>query len=133
MIPNPGGWFEIYVQDMNRAKDFYETVFQVSLEHLSIPSAAEGDASEGDMEMWSFPMSKDDYGAPGALIQMEGVPSGAGGTMVYFSCEDCAVVADRAVDNGGSIFREKMSIGKYGFISIVNDTEGNMIGLHSRQ
>lgn len=28
MTHNPVGWFEIYVQDMERAKKFYETVFQ---------------------------------------------------------------------------------------------------------
>jgi hypothetical protein len=34
---------------------------------------------------------------------------------------------------GGRIERPKMSIGEYGFISMVYDTEGNMIGLHSMQ
>ena len=53
------------------------------------------------------------------------------GTLVYFACEDCAVEAARADENGGSIFIEKMSIGEHGFISLVYDTEGNMIGLHS--
>jgi hypothetical protein len=28
---NPVGWFEIYVQDMDRAKAFYEMVFGVQL------------------------------------------------------------------------------------------------------
>jgi predicted enzyme related to lactoylglutathione lyase len=40
---------------------------------------------------------------------------------------------DRAVEFGGSIQRGKMSIGEYGFISLVYDTEGNMFGLHSVQ
>jgi len=131
MKPNPVGWFEIYVQDIERAKRFYETVFQTTLEQL--PSAPGGHSCEGEMEMWMFPMSEQVYGAPGALVQMEGVPSGGGGTMVYFTCEDCAIEAARAAENGGSVFREKMPIGEYGFISIVNDTEGNMIGLHSMQ
>jgi len=131
--PNPVGWFEIYVQDMDRARIFYETVFQTTLERLPAPPSPEGDPCEGNMEMWTFPMSEQDYGAPGALIRMEGIPSGAGGTMVYFRCEDCAIEAARATDSDGSIFREKMPIGEYGFIAIVKDTEGNMIGLHSMQ
>jgi predicted enzyme related to lactoylglutathione lyase len=133
MKPNPVGWFEIYVEDMARAKSFYETVFERTLEQLPSPPGSEDEACEDDMEMWMFPMSEEGYGAAGALIQMEGVPSGCGGTMVYFSCEDCAVEAARAAENGGSIFREKMPIGEYGFIAIVKDTEGNMIGLHSMQ
>lgn len=28
---NPVGWFEIYVSDMERAKNFYSTVFQYAL------------------------------------------------------------------------------------------------------
>ena len=133
MKPNPVGWFEIYVQDMDRARIFYETVFQTTLDKLSAPPSPEGDPGEGNMEMWKFSMSEQDYGAAGALIRMEGIPSGAGGTMVYFSCEDCAVEAARVTDSGGSVFREKMPIGEYGFIAIVKDTEGNMIGLHSMQ
>jgi len=37
MKANPVGWFEIYVQDMNRARRFYETVFQGKLEKLDSP------------------------------------------------------------------------------------------------
>jgi uncharacterized protein len=121
MSPNPVGWFEIYVQDMERAKAFYEAVFQGKLEQISTP----------DMEMWAFPMSEQGYGAAGALAKMEGSASGGSGTLVYFKCEDCAVEAARAAEHGGRIFKEKMSIGKYGFIALVFDTEGNMIGLHS--
>jgi len=121
MSPNPVGCFEIYVQDMERAKAFYEAVFQGKLEQISTP----------DMEMWAFPMSEQGYGAAGALAKMEGSASGGSGTLVYFKCEDCAVETARAAEHGGRIFKEKMSIGKYGFIALVFDTEGNMIGLHS--
>ena len=67
----------------------------------------------------------------GALVKMEGKDSGAGGTIIYFSCADCAVEAGRAAQHGGKVVKEKFSIGQYGFIAFVEDTEGNMIGLHS--
>ena len=128
-LSNPVVWFEIYVQNMERAKAFYEVVLAVELEKMPAPT------EEMNMEMWSFPADKDaaktTYGACGMLVKMEGVPSGCGGTLVYFACEDCAVEAARATENGGSIFKEKKSIGEHGFISLVYDTEGNMIGLHS--
>ncbi|RNC68060.1 MAG: VOC family protein [Desulfuromonadales bacterium] len=123
MDNNPVGWFEIYVQNMTRAKAFYESVFEVTLQELKSPG----------IEMWAFPMATDRTGAGGALVKMEGVPSGGNSTMVYFSCRDCAVEASRAAQHGGRVHREKMSIGQYGFISLVIDTEGNMIGLHSLQ
>lgn len=51
--------------------------------------------------------------------------------LVYFSCADCAIEAGRVAASGGKIKSEKMSIGQYGFIALVFDSEGNIIGLHS--
>jgi predicted enzyme related to lactoylglutathione lyase len=59
------------------------------------------------------------------------VPSGGNSTLVYFSCEDCAVEESRVEQAGGRIFKKKFSIGQYGFIALVHDTEGNMVGLYS--
>lgn len=126
MLFNSVGWFEIYVQDMPRAKRFYEAVFGVALTKLDNPLSS-------PVELWAFPMEKDAYGAPGALVKMEGCPSGPGGTLVYFSCADCAVEAAKAKAAGGQIFKEKFAIGQYGFIALVQDTESNLIGLHSMQ
>jgi hypothetical protein len=126
MKSNPVGWFEIYVQDMPRAKAFYETVFEGVLTPLANPDPK----GFADMEMWAFPSSMDGYGACGALVKMPGCPSG-GGTMVYFTCADCAVEAARAAANGGKVVSEKMSIGEHGFIAVMSDTEGNIVGLHS--
>lgn len=134
MKPNPVVWFEIYVQDMERAKAFYEAVLGTRLQRLPAPSGSDGSSAGFEMEMWAFPMEQacdKGYGAAGALVQMSAVPSGPGGTMVYFSCDDCAVEASRAPDSGGSVFRDKMPIGEHGFIAIISDTEGNMVGLHS--
>ena len=124
MNGNPVGWFEIYVNDMARARAFYESVFQTKLDLLETPIPG--------MEMWAFPMHMENYGAAGALVRMEEVESGGCGPMIYFSCEDCAVEAARATAAGGTVEREKMSIGQYGFIAFIIDTEGNRIGLHSR-
>ena len=126
---NSVGWFELYVQDMARARAFYEAVFGIALEALKLPDG--GDGGDNGLEMWSFPGDMDRYGANGALCRMPGVPSGPGGTLVYFACEDCGATAARIPDAGGRVHREKMSIGEYGFIVLAFDTEGNMIGLHS--
>ena len=80
---------------------------------------------------WNFPMEQGKTGAGGALCRMEGAPSGGMGTLIYFSCQDCAVEAKKAAASGGKIFKDKFSIGQYGQIALVTDTEGNMIGLHS--
>ena len=122
MKNNPVGWFEIYVQDMARAKKFYESVFQIKLEILQ---------SGVELEMWSFPSAMDRFGASGSLVKMDGFPSGGNSTLVYFSCTDCAIEAGRVAASGGAIQKDKFSIGEYGFIALCFDTEGNMFGLHS--
>lgn len=118
---NPVCWFEIYVQDMARARAFYEAVLGITLQPLEGPGP----------EMLAFPMDSEHYGAGGALVRMPGVASGGNSTLVYFSCEDCAVEAARAAARGGRVEREKMSIGQYGAIALAVDTEGNLFGLHS--
>lgn len=126
MQRKPVGWFEIYVQDMRRAKAFYEAVFACKLEKLESP--------EPDLEMWAFPGPMDEgNGTSGALVKMEGFGPSGGGTIVYFMCDDCAVEAGRVVPGGGTVMKEKLPIGPYGFIALVNDSEGNIIGLHSMQ
>jgi uncharacterized protein len=121
---NPVGWFEIYVKDMGRARKFYEGVFETKLDRIGPP---DGD----DLEMWAWSGDQSSYGTPGALVKMKETPPGGFGTLVYFVCDDCAVQEARVPKHGGRIHRAKMSIGPYGFISLVVDTEGNMFGLHS--
>ena len=123
---NTVGWFEIYVEDMERAKNFYESVFRVELEKLPNPTTM-----ENDIEMWSFPGDMDNYGAYGSLVKMPGFSSGKNSILIYFSCENCATEELRIKKFGGKIEKSKFSIDKYGFISLAYDTEGNRIGLHS--
>jgi uncharacterized protein len=118
---NPVGWFEIYVQDMDRAKRFYETVLCLTLDRLSVDAP----------EMWTFPSAMDAPGTGGSLVRAAGVPSGGNSTLVYFNCEDCAAEAGRVEAAGGKLVRDKFSIGQYGYVALAQDTEGNMIGLHS--
>lgn len=121
MAQNPVGWFEIYVQDMERAKGFYQTVLQTTFERLNSP----------EVEMWAFPMDMGKGGASGSLVRMPGFPSGGNSTLVYFNCADCATEAGRVAKAGGRLQKEKFSIGEYGFVALAIDTEGNMFGLHS--
>lgn len=129
MISNPVVHFEIYVDDISRARAFYEAVLETRLEHMSNPTP------EIEMEMWFFPMDKEtgmsSYGSGGMLVKMDGFAPGVGGTLVYFTCDDCAVRVARAEANGGILIQEKTSIGGNGFYALAKDSEGNLIGFHS--
>jgi predicted enzyme related to lactoylglutathione lyase len=97
---------------MNRARAFYESMLATRLAKMESPIPG--------MEMWTFPWQENGTGASGALIKMEGCLSGGVGTLVYFACVDCGVEAKRAAANGGRIFKDKFSIGKYGFIALLD-------------
>ena len=117
------GWFDIYVDDMDRAAAFYEGVLKQKLEKIGDPT--------GETQMMSFPGDMKSYGASGALVKSNHSRPGMGGTMVYFSVEDCSVEESRVVAAGGKIVRPKFSIGEFGWVTLCEDTEGNMFGLNS--
>jgi hypothetical protein len=124
---NPVVWFEIYVDDLNRAKKFYETVFKLELKEMPLP-----ETSEDSMKMLFFPNDMESKNtASGALVKMEGFEAGNNSTIVYFMSEDCGIEEARIKGAGGSVFKPKMSLGEYGFMVLAADTEGNMIGIHS--
>lgn len=124
---NPFTWVEIYVDDMSRAQQFYETVLQISMVPMPTPGGMD------DLEMVSFPWVQGGVNATGALCKTSTIKPGSGGTLVYFACIDCAEESSRVAGAGGQVLQEKFPIGEHGFCSIVMDTEGNTIGLHSRQ
>lgn len=118
------GWFDIYVEDMDRAQTFYETVLDTTL-------SAMDDPNDPTAQMRAFGDDHVSHGAGGALVKLAYAQPGPGGSMVYFSCDDCSVEAARAERAGGSVVRPKFSIGEHGNVAIITDTEGNMVGLHS--
>lgn len=125
-MSNPVCWFEIYVNDMDRAKKFYESLFNLQLTQLSDPN-------DTSMEMWTFPSDMTQYGATGSLVKMDGMPVGGNSTVIYFSSEDCAIEEAKIEAVGGQIRQAKMSIGEHGHIVLGLDTEGNLFGIHSMQ
>jgi len=126
---NPVVWFEIYVDDLERAKIFYEKVLSTNLIELPMPELPD---DEADMKMLFFPMEMEGEGASGALVKMNGVKAGGNSTMVYFGSKDCSIEESRIEDAGGDVIKPKQSIGEFGFMVLANDTEGNMFGVHSQ-
>lgn len=120
-------WFEIYVQDIQKAKAFYEAVLNVEMFDLIVPV----DDEELDFQMIAFPYDENKPGSGGAIVAAKGIPSGGNGTMVYFSCDDCAIEEKRVISAGGQILKSKFSIGEFGYCTVCSDIDGNAFGLHS--
>jgi len=123
---NMVGWFEIPVADMDRAKKFYDAVFQVDIKLQDF----------GDTKMGWFPADHGKPGASGSLIKNKDwyQPSERDGVLVYFNSKDVQEELDRIESNGGKIVQAKTQISPdIGYMAVFLDTEGNRIALHSRQ
>ena len=120
------GWFEIPVQDMDRAIKFYEAVFKCSLNKQLM----------GDLQMAWFPWDETGLGAGGSLVYHKEFykPSGEYGALVYFSSEDCSVELARVEKAGGKIHTSKRLIAPdIGYMGVFFDSEGNRVAIHSRK
>ena len=120
---NAIGWFELPVSDMERAKEFYEAVFDITITVHDL----------GGFVMGWFPNAQGKPGATGSLVKHEMYsPSETAGPLIYFSCEDVAEELGRVESAGGAILRPKTQIGEgHGFMALLRDSEGNRIALHS--
>ena len=70
-------------------------------------------------------------GPGGAIVKIDEVQPGPGGTLLYFDCKDVDIELGRVEKAGGKIIRPKLDIGEFGCIAFIQDTEGNMLGLRS--
>jgi len=127
MKNNMVGWFEIPVNDMEKAIDFYEKVFDIKMErHLM-----------GELDMAWFPMVEDGQGAPGSLVKNPNfyIPS-IDGPLLYLTAQsgDLSNELARVEPAGGKVVQDKKQISEeYGYMAVIMDTEGNRVALHSRK
>lgn len=116
-------WFEIAVTDFERAKKFYETIFDIEM-NVNIMQG---------YKMAFFPT--EDGKVSGAICYGEGyIPSG-GGALLYLNANpDLNLVLDRTSLAGGKIIVPKTIIGEdMGYYAFIVDTEGNRMALHSER
>ena len=118
------GWFEIPVANMDRAKKFYDTVFQIEI----------GVQDFGGVQMGWFPYAEGKSGAAGSLIKNAAyIPSDTKGVLIYFSSADTNSELDRVEAAGGKVIQPKTQISPdIGYMALFIDTEGNRMALHSR-
>ena len=117
------GWFEIPVNDMSRAKAFYEAVFKVEVTEVDF----------NGLKMGWFPDNNGAYGATGTLIQQDSYVPSQDGTLVYFMSENVQNELERVEGAGGQIYQAKTKISdEHGFMGAFIDSEGNRVALHSK-
>ena len=126
MKNNVVGWFEIPVHDMDRAIQFYQTVFGFMLQRQTM----------GALDMAWFPFIPTGLGAAGSLVRhLDFYKPSTEGTLVYFTAHsgDLSQELSRVEAAGGKVLMgKKLITDEIGYMALLTDTEGNRIALHSR-
>jgi predicted enzyme related to lactoylglutathione lyase len=117
-------WFEIPVKNFDKAKKFYESVFQAEMQIMEMPDM------EGKMAF--FPSEWQESGVGGSIISGPGYEPSQEGALLYLNGgEDLSVPLSRVESAGGSVIVPKTSLGPNGFMAQFIDTEGNRVAFHS--
>ena len=121
---NAISWFEIPTADLARAQKFYEDILGIQMMPMDTPN----------LKMRMFPLESFE-GVGGALVYSDGfhVPSATDGPLIYLNANpDVQGVLDKVEAAGGKILVPKTQISpEYGYMAVINDTEGNRIAFHS--
>lgn len=124
-MDNAISWFEIPATDIDRAQNFYETIFQIKMQPMDFQG----------VKMRMFPIDDPMKGIGGTIIDTGGFhnPSGTDGPLIYLNGNpDLQIILDRVEAAGGKIMvPKKMISDEYGDMGIFIDTEGNRIALHN--
>ncbi len=122
---NAISWFEIPTTDIDRATKFYEVIFGINLTPLDMPN----------IKMRMFPLDDMMAQVGGALVHSDGFhkPSLTHGPLIYLNGNpDVQNILDKVEAAGGKIMVPKTQISpEYGYMGVMEDTEGNRIALHS--
>ena len=113
-------WLEIPVENLQRAKGFYERIFEFEIVDLEVGG-----------EIYPCFPTKDGDGFSGALVQYDYTKPGKQGPLVYLnSYGKMDQILEKVIDAGGKVIQPKKEIAPgFGFSALFEDTEGNFLGL----
>lgn len=124
-MKNALNWFEIPTADFERAKKFYELVFNYTMPVM---------VNEENFKLGMLP--SEEKGSGGGIIWHAAYkPSSTDGVLIYLNGNpDLQDILNRIPTAGGSVLIEKRQVSpQFGFMAMFIDTEGNRIALHSNQ
>jgi predicted enzyme related to lactoylglutathione lyase len=113
---------EIPTVEFPRAVTFYRAILNTSIEEIDMDGILMG----------LFPSDGETVSV--ALINSSQYKTSMDGSVVYFNAgNDLQIVLDKIKANGGKIIIPKTEISpEMGFYAMFMDTEGNKLGLHSK-
>jgi len=120
---NALNWFEIPVVDFDRARHFYNTIFDCEMPENVM----------NGHRMGFFVYDFKNGGIGGAIVAGDDYCPGEKGSLIYLNAgDDLQTVLDRIEAAGGKILQPKTKINDdIGYFAFFRDTEGNRVALHS--
>ncbi|TAK63701.1 MAG: VOC family protein [Bacteroidetes bacterium] len=122
---NALNWFEIPTTDIQRARKFYESLFEIKMEAMEMMG----------MQMAFFPATQEPSGkVSGSLVQGPMHKPSMDGAVVYLNANPTIqTVVDKIEPNGGKVIMPKTLISpEIGYMAFFIDTEGNRMALHAQ-
>jgi uncharacterized protein len=120
--------FEIHVDDMGRAKQFYGDVFGWTFQDWS--------EFAGMPYFGAVTGSENELGINGALMQRQGPPPEQNQPLNGYACtigvEDYDAIEAKILANGGVVALPKYALPGMAWQGYYKDTEGNIFGIHQR-
>jgi predicted enzyme related to lactoylglutathione lyase len=120
---NALNWFEIAASDINRAKKFYETIFDIEMNLMDM----------NGMKLATFIADDMTGKVSGALVQSDMHTPSMTGAVIYLNGNPDLETPLAKVDGaGGKVLMGKTFINENtGYMAFFADTEGNKVALHS--
>jgi uncharacterized protein len=121
--PHALTWFEIPVQDLDRAQRFYETLLGRPLRRETM----------GPHALAVFPYGEGQVG--GCLMAGPAMSPSTDGSLIYLAAGPrLAEPLGRLAAAGGRLLQPRTELpGELGCFALLQDSEGNRVGLHAPQ
>ena len=118
---NVVNWFEIPVTDIQKSAALYAAMLDLKIEISDF----------GGVPHAVFPHSGPACVSGALISDPKRPPKRGSGTVIYLDATDgLASCLSRAVEAGAKVVQPATAIGQHGSIALIEDLDGNVIGLH---
>lgn len=119
-MPNPFIHIELHSTDEAKSRAFYDQLFDWTLSHIPLPGSGDPDATYTVVNVG---------GGTGGGMLKQTTPGASSSWLPYVLVDDLEVATEKARALGATIVKEITELPKTGWISIIRDPTGAMLGL----
>lgn len=119
-MANPFIHIELHSTDQAKSRAFYDELFDWTLANIPLPGSTDVDATYTVVNVG---------GGTGGGMMQQTVPGAPSSWLPYVLVPDLEVATEKARALGATIIKEVTELPKTGWISVIRDPTGAMLGL----